>query len=203
MAGKNTEAYSSRLQTGSRTYFFDIERGASGDLRLGIMESRATFGIDVHSVWRYADARDFSTKLTKDFCTKVERRAVCACSRTLGRSQDRCRRRKRGGAFERDRVMVFQEDVSRFVDELLKAVSAMPEVRAMPEPYQRQQARYDVIRQTPLGPTSLGLRMKTSGCWRNSSRAARFPRWQRTTVANPTQSVRAFNDWEDDPVFAA
>ena len=95
MAGKNTEAYSSRLHTGSRTYFFDIERGASGDLRLEITESR-----------------------------------------------------KRGGAFERDRVMVFQEDVSRFVEELMRAVSAMPEVRAAPEPARQQQARYDVIRRT-------------------------------------------------------
>ncbi len=39
--------------------------------------------------------------------------------------------RKKGDGFERDRIMVFEEDVARFVDELLKAVSAMGEAHGL------------------------------------------------------------------------
>ncbi len=72
------EIFTSRLDTGSRTYFFDLKRGPSGSKRLEVSESR-----------------------------------------------------KRRGEFERDRIMVFEEDVGRFVIELLKAVSALAEPEAL------------------------------------------------------------------------
>lgn len=93
------EKYSARLHTGSRTYFFDINQGKTGDVRLEVSESR-----------------------------------------------------RRGEKFERDRVIVYEEDIARFVDELLKAVSHMPEahgqsaVRPHPEQSESKATRLEEIR---------------------------------------------------------
>lgn len=78
MASASTETYSARLHTGSRTYFFGIKIGDTGDVRLEVTESR-----------------------------------------------------KRDDGFERNRVTVFQEDVARFCDELLKAVSQIPAAHSL------------------------------------------------------------------------
>jgi hypothetical protein len=92
------ELYAGRQHTGSRTYFFDIERGPSGSTYLKISQSR-----------------------------------------------------KRGEGFEHQRVIVFEEDVAGFVDELLKAVSAIGEAHGLravrPGSLEAQSA--EVPRQSP------------------------------------------------------
>lgn len=90
MATASTEKYTARMHTGSRTYFFDIKLGASGDLRLEVSESRKReggFQKDRLTVFE-EDVAKFTSELLKAVSHMADAHGQCAVRAEEPKSQN-------------------------------------------------------------------------------------------------------------------